>query len=58
MVSRSPRETGPVSWNPFSIMRSISGSSASGGAPPPRRRDARCPLEGDEVAGANTAAAW
>ena len=32
-VSQSPRAIGPVSSKPFSIVRRISGSSASGGAP-------------------------
>src|SRR5262245_15128253 len=32
-VSQSPRSIGPVSSKPFSIVRCISGTSASGGAP-------------------------
>ena len=37
---QSPRSIGPVSSKPFSIVRRISGSSASGAPPPPRRPDA------------------
>src|SRR5689334_12064295 len=37
-VSQSPRSIGPVSSKPFSIVRCISGTSASGGAPAARKR--------------------
>src|SRR5439155_24593118 len=43
-VSQSPRAIGPVSSKPFSIVRVISGTSASGGAPAASRSGdpARC----------------
>ena len=48
-VAQSPREIGPVSSKPFSIVRRISGSSASGGAPAASKSSRRGAVERDEV---------
>ncbi len=49
-VLQSPREIGPVSSNPFSIVRRIRGSSPSGGAPASSASDDRGSMQRDEVA--------
>ncbi len=48
-VAQSPREIGPVSSKPFSIVRRISGSSACGGAPAAVEQRAGGPSQRDEV---------
>ena len=48
-VSQSPRAIGPVRSKPFSIVRVISGTSASGGAPAASNRRRRGAVQRDEV---------
>ena len=57
-VSQSPRATGPVSSKPFSIVRSISGMSAAGGAPAVVEELGGGAVERHEIVRRDGAPAW
>ena len=57
-VSQSPRSAGPVSSKPFSIVRCMSGTSASAGAPAASTSAAAARWSATSPGEASTAPAW